>query len=124
MLEEKEISNLSVFVISSSQLGAKAKDAANSIELMSGPRVQHYWDGEQRVGAAVQHFVEGLDVPAWDFWMLYAPGVTWEKQGAPEPDWWEHQLSGLGPDFANRFLDAERFANQAEKISRLKEAAH
>ena len=125
MLEEKDISNLSVFVISSSQLGAEAKDAANSVELMSGPRIQHYWDGEQRVGAAVQQFVEGADEPAWDFWMLYAPGVTWEKEGAPEPDWWEHQLGGvLEQNYANRILDAERFADQAEKLSRLTEAAN
>jgi len=91
---------------------------------MSGPRVQHYWDGEQRVGALVQHFVEGADEPAWNFWMLYTPGVSWEKGSAPEPDWWEHQLGGvLEQKFGVRVLDAERFASRAEKLSGPTEAA-
>ena len=83
---------------------------------MSGPGILHYWDGEQRIGAAVQHFVPGLGYPAWDFWMLYAPGVTWGDE-APEPDWWEHQLGSLDRDFAERRLDAQRFARKAAEIA-------
>lgn len=116
-LRALNIPNLSVFVVSSSQLGAKEKDTSNAIELMSGPGVHHYWDGEQRVGAAVQPFVAGLDYPAWDFWMIYRPGVIWEAGAAPEPDWWEHQLGSLSRDFADRQLDAERFAAKARELA-------
>jgi hypothetical protein len=115
--KELSIPNLSVFVISSSQLGAKEKNTANSIKLMNGPGVSHYWDGGQRVGATVQAYVEGLEAPAWDFWMIYRPGVTWGSDQAPEPDWWEHQLGTLGRDFAERRLDAQRFAQKARALS-------
>jgi len=86
------------------------------MKLMRGHYVQHYWDGDQRVGTAVQRFVEGLDYPAWDFWMLYRPGVAWEAE-APEPDWWEHQLSSLGREFKERRLDADRFVGKALELA-------
>ncbi len=86
------------------------------MKLARGDSVHHYWDGEQRVGAAVQHFVEGLDGPAWDFWMLYKPGATWDDS-APEPDWWEHQLGSLSREYKQRRLDAERFATKAEALT-------
>jgi hypothetical protein len=108
-----------VFVISSSQLGAKETDTRNAIKLMSGPRVRHYWDGEKRVGAAVRALIKGLEDPAWDFWMLYAPGATWAKDKTPEPDWWEHQLWALGRSRADRLLNADRFAAKARELSRL-----
>lgn len=117
MRQELNIPNLTVFVISSSQAGAKEKNTANAIKLMSGPGVHHYWDGLLRVGSAVQPFVEGLDYPAWDFWMLYRPGVTWSTEKAPEPDWWEHQLGSLHRDFAGRRLDAQRFAEKARELA-------
>lgn len=117
MREELSIPNLTVFVISSSQLGAKEKDTKNAIKLMNGAGVHHYWDGHQYVGAAVQPFVDGLDYPAWDFWMIYRPGVNWTAEGAPEPDWWEHQLGSLRRDFAGRRLDAKRFAQKALELS-------
>jgi hypothetical protein len=86
------------------------------MQLIEGDSVHHYWDGEQRVGAAVQHFVKGLDYPAWDFWMLYKPGQTWDDE-APEPDWWEHQLGSLSREFGQRRLDAERFADKAKELA-------
>ena len=111
-----------MFVISSSQLGAKEKDVANAMKLMRGHYARHYWDGDQHVGAAVQHFVQGLDYPAWDFWMLYRPGVTWGNE-APEPDWWEHQLGSLGREFKQRRLDAERFVDKAQELAPLRKAS-
>ncbi len=86
------------------------------MQLMHGPHVRHYWDGDRYVGAAVQHFVEGLGYPAWDLWMLYRPGVTWDAE-APEPDWWEHQLSSLGREHKDRRLDAERFVAKAHELA-------
>ncbi len=80
---------------------------------MNGPGVLHSWDGERRVGAAVQPFVEGLDYPAWNFWMLYRSGVTWGASEAPEPDRWEHQLSSLRRDVPARELDVQRFTGKA-----------
>ncbi len=110
------IPNLSVFVISSSQLGAKEKHVANAMKLMQGGHVRHYWDADRHVGTAVQPLVAGLDQPAWDFWMLYKPGQTWGEE-TPEPDWWEHQLGDLSREFKQRRLDAERFAGKAKELA-------
>lgn len=114
---DADIPNLSVFVISSSQVGAEEDDTVNAIELMNGPRVKHYWDGEKRLGTAVQRLIDGLDDPAWDFWMLYAPGTVWTEGAAPMPDWWEHNLWALGQSRPDRLLDAERFAAHAVELS-------
>lgn len=103
-----------VFIVSSTQLGAEEDDIANVIGLMSGDNVRHYWDSEQRVGAAVQGFI-GVDFPAWDVWLLYGPRITWGDD-ALEPTWWEHQLTGL--DVPERRLDAERFAAKAAELVR------
>ena len=38
-----------------------------------------------------------LEVPrAWDVYMLYRPGVTWDD-APPAPDFWMHQLTGGDP---------------------------
>ena len=115
MLAEREIESLSVFVVSSTQLGAKEKDIVNAIQLMDGPRVRHYWDGDRRVGSAVSPLIDGLDIPAWDVWMLYKPGAVW-RGDVPAPAWWEHQLSWLR-GHEERFLDAERFAEKAASMA-------
>lgn len=89
--------------------------------LMEGEKVRHFWDGERRVGASVMSFWEELSSPAWDVWLLYAPGLTWGDEGAPEPSWWEHQLSDLDRTHPDRRLDAERFARKAQELASLGE---
>lgn len=118
MLEETDLPGLRVFAVSSSQLGAEARHIANAIERMNDPRVRHYWDEEKRVGTAVMPLLEGLDTPAWDVWLLYSPGVTWEDAGAPAPDWWEHQLNALWDRHPDRRLEAERLAAKAVELTR------
>ncbi len=114
MLDEVEIENLSVHVVWSSQLGARAKHVAGGAALMQDARATHYWDPDRRVGAAFQEQIANLGSPAWDVWMLFAPGVVWEGDGPPAPTWWEHQLRGL--DEALR-LDPRRFARKALEMS-------
>lgn len=101
----------------SSQLGAKEKHVAGGAALMRDPRVTHYWDPEQRVGAAFQRHIANLSSPAWDVWMLFAPGTTWPGDAPPAPTWWEHQLSGLA-GFEDLRLDPDRFARKAVEMSR------
>ena len=114
MLEEVEIENLSVHVVWSSQLGAKEKHVAGGAELMDDARASHYWDPENRVGTAFQRHIANLSSPAWDVWMLFAPGVVWQDDIPPAPTWWEHQLGGLDPDLR---LDPDRFARKAVELS-------
>jgi hypothetical protein len=32
-------------------------------------------------------------VPAWDVYLVYAPGVRWEGDTPPTPTFWMHQLT-------------------------------
>lgn len=105
-----------MYVVWSSQLGAREKHVAGGAKLMQDERVTHYWDPDQRVGTAFQHHIDDLGSPAWDVWMLFAPGVTWEREIPPAPTWWEHQLSGLR-DYADLRLDPDRFASKAVELS-------
>ncbi|MEE8345638.1 MAG: hypothetical protein V3R35_09890 [Woeseiaceae bacterium] len=95
-------------------LGAEEKHVIDSIPLLAGPRVTHYWDPNGHTGL---EFQETLDIPmyAWDVWFVYEPGSRWEAgEPPPHPDYWEHQLPSLPRD---KKLDAERFA--AEVNARL-----
>ena len=111
-----EIENLTVHVVWSSQSGAKAKHVAGGAELMQDERAAHYWDPDRRVGAAFQHHIANVGSPAWDVWMLFAPGVVWEGETPPPPSWWEHQLSALEGHEDLR-LDPARFAHKAAELN-------
>lgn len=104
---------LVTFVVHVPTMGAKEHHAADSIPLLKGPRVHHYWEESGIIG---QHYTEVMDVPmyVWDFWAIYGPDALWEGTLPPKPDYYEHQLgvtSGLSRGFPkDRVLNAERFA--------------
>jgi len=104
---------LVTFVVHVPTMGAKERHAADSIPLLNGPRVHHYWEESGIIG---QHYTEVMDVPmyVWDFWAIYGPDALWEGTLPPKPDYYEHQLgvtSGGSRGFRqDRVLDAERFA--------------
>jgi hypothetical protein len=74
--------------------------------LVSDERAAHFWDAESRLPklfAGVLGLPEGY--PAWDVYLMYAPGPTWGEE-PPTPLYWQHQLPGVR---APR-LDGEAFA--------------
>lgn len=53
-----------------------------SPDLLSDPRVMHYWDGEFTLGQWLKGVDELRDVPApivWDTYALYGPQARWEE---------------------------------------------
>jgi hypothetical protein len=104
---------LVTFVVHVPTLGAAENHARDSIPLLDGPRIHHYWEDSGIIG---QHFSEVMDVDmyVWDFWAIYGPDRVWDGSLPPAPDYYEHQL-GVS---SNRFrgfprelvLDAGRFA--------------
>lgn len=95
------------FVVYVPTLGAEEKHVAAAVPLMEGPRVSHYWDPEGRSGLELKETL-GIDLYAWDVWLMYEPGVRWEAGDTPPvPSFWQHQLPGLP---ANQRLDADEFA--------------
>jgi hypothetical protein len=97
---------LVTFVVHVPTLGAREEHVADTIPLLSGPRIHHYWEESGILG---QHYREVMDVGAyvWDFWAIYGPEARWDKSLPPKPDYFEHQI-GVFP--RELYLDAGRFA--------------
>ncbi len=109
---------LATFVVHVPTMSAEAHHAVDSIPLLDGPRVNHYWEETGIIG---QHFTEVMDVRmyVWDFWAIYGPEYRWDGLLPPVPDYYEHQLGstiGMSRGFPReRILNAERFAAETRK---------
>ena len=110
---------LVTFVVHVPTMGAKVNHARDSIPLLDGPRIHHYWEETGIIG---QHFTEVMDVDmyVWDFWAIYGPDHVWNDTLPPLPDYFEHQLGVTSGNFrgfpGELVLDAERFAVQTRKF--------
>lgn len=116
--ESQNDDRLVTFVVHVPTMGAKEHHAADSIPLLNGPRIHHYWEESGIIG---QHYSEVMDVDfyVWDFWAIYGPDAVWEGTLPPVPDYYEHQLGVTSSNFQgfpkDRVLDAERFAAETRK---------
>lgn len=64
---------------------------------LSDPRVRHWWDGDRWGQTAFRDPLRlPAGTPAWDVYLVYAPGVGWRGERPPAPTFWMHQLSKLG----------------------------
>jgi len=111
---------LVTFVVHVPTLGAKQHHVGDSIPLLDGPRIHHYWEETGIIG---QHFTEVMEVfmYVWDFWAIYGPEHKWDGVLPPVPDYYEHQLGstiGRSGGFPReRILNAERFAAETRKYT-------
>lgn len=113
LAEHQNDDRLVTFVVHVPTMGAKEKHVADTIPLLNGPRIHHYWEDSGIIG---QHFQETMDVEhyVWDFWAIYGPDASWEGLLPPLPEYFEHQL-GVSAGRYRTFpeglvLDADRFA--------------
>ncbi|HXE74869.1 MAG TPA: hypothetical protein VNN18_04425 [Candidatus Xenobia bacterium] len=62
-------------------------------ELLSDPRVIHFWDEEKKLGRYYleRHKVPHYDEALWDTWILYPAGATWEDE-PPTPVSWGNTI--------------------------------
>ena len=106
---------LVTFVVHVPALGAKEEHVADTIPLLDGPRVHHYWEESGIIG---RHYSDVMEVRmyVWDFWAIYGPDARWDEALPPKPDYFEHQLGasiGKSDGFPReRLLNAERFAEK------------
>lgn len=113
---------LVTFVIHVPTMSAKEHHAADSMPLLDGPRIHHYWEESGIIG---QRYADTLAVSVyvWDFWMIYGPDAVWEGGLPPVPEYYEHQLgvtSGGSRVFPRELqLDAERFAAKTTEFLEL-----
>lgn len=97
---------LQTFVVHVPTLGAREEHVAQTIPLLDGPHVTHYWDSTGIIGSHY-HDLLNIGLYVWDFWAIYRAGVTWDDVLPTIPDHWEHQLQSLPRDLR---LDPPRFA--------------
>ncbi len=113
LAEHQNDDRLATFVVHVPTMGAKQKHVADTIPLLDGPRIHHYWENSGIIG---QHFREVMDVEhyVWDFWAIYGPDITWDGLLPPTPEYFEHQLGVSAGRFRTfpegLVLDADRFA--------------
>ena len=107
VLDRIDDATLRMFVAWVPILPDDSEAAANgSSALVPDGRASHYWDAARALPplfAPVLGLPEGW--PAWDVYMVFAPGVLW-GDAPPAPSYWEHQL---GVDVRAPVLDGARF---------------
>lgn len=110
VLEAIDDANLRVYFV---WLPIMLTDNAAAAEDMAAEqkdaRAHIYWDPKRQLGDAMGAAMTLPHRPpadddhangvAWDIYLLYPPGVTWEDT-PPLPDHWQHQLTGLPADNA------------------------
>ncbi|MFN0152021.1 MAG: hypothetical protein ACKVU1_15075 [bacterium] len=69
-------------------------------------RIATSWDPGRGVGRAFRATL-GLRSTAWDVYLVYPPGVTWDGVQPPAPRAWMHQLSELAGARPEEALEAE-----------------
>ena len=68
-------------------------DAANQHENMfSDPRVKQFWDPDQIFGKLMSQTLNLRASIAWDVYLVYPPGHSWNTELPPIPKFWMHQL--------------------------------
>lgn len=74
-------------------LMARESHVKNGLRVMGDPGVAHYWDKHSTL---VRGYMKplGLRQLAWDVYMIYRPGVRWDGDLPPTPEFWMHQLPG------------------------------
>jgi hypothetical protein len=65
--------------------------AANQAAAFTDRRLRQEWDAKRSSGALLARTLK-LQGPAWDVYLLYAPGVKWTGENPPPPTFWMHQL--------------------------------
>lgn len=82
--------------------------------LFSDSRVAQYWVSTTAVGEVFQSPINLTTEPAWDVYLLYPSGVTWDGAGPPRPVFFMHQLGGRLPEEAR--LDGPKLAERVRLL--------
>jgi hypothetical protein len=83
--------SLTGFIVWVPQLAGTNSRAIQVSGLINDPRLHQYWDQADITG---REFAKVLQTPgpAWDVYLLYAPGIRWAAELPPAPTYWMQQL--------------------------------
>jgi len=90
------------------------RSARKAVTLFPNERVKQYWVRSRAVGELFQPPINLEGKPAWDVYLVYAPGIVWDGDTPPEPTFFMHQLGGRLPD--DQRLDGSKLRDVIEKI--------
>ena len=104
---------LSVYVVWEPQLEDDSEAAARDATFfLASERSTHFWSQERYAGKVFQQPL-GLESPAWDVFMTFAAGTTWDAT-PPEFDFYMHNQRGHLPD--ENLLDAAALAERIDGL--------
>lgn len=106
---------LSGFAVWVPKVGGTGKDVPEATRVAQDGRLKHYWDEGGRLMA---QYTATLKLPedAWDIYMIYEPGVRWESERPPEPDFWMHQLGRPdAPRVNGPYFEKQTFAAETSR---------
>jgi hypothetical protein len=76
--------------------GDNSATASEQAETVRDARISQGWDAGRDVGKLFGATLDLHEI-AWDVYLIYKPGITWEGKQPPHPTFWMHQLSGADP---------------------------
>jgi hypothetical protein len=99
--------NLTAFVVWVPQLFGTHDDAIRASRLIDDSRTIHYWDGSDVTGVDFERVLR-TPGPAWDVYLLYAPGIRWTAALPPPPTFWMQQLGVQNAPYLDPSVLADR----------------
>jgi hypothetical protein len=118
-LKKVDDPSLKTFVVWVPMSRGMERDVPNATSEVADPRTSHYWDGDGQLVKAYRE-VLGLNEPAWDIYLLYAPDARWDGDRPPRPQYWMHQLgSKRRPRSSAPFWDADLFLDKVRESTSL-----
>ena len=123
ILEGFPKADISVSVIWIDMLPSDNADAAKKIaKTIKDPRVRHFHDPREN-HLAGKAFANGLiregAGPAWDIYLFYEKGTSWDEK-TPRPFAWWHQLGGgkrADPEHFAAGMLGEKLKDSMEKLT-------
>jgi hypothetical protein len=87
--------------------------AQEARSLVPDKRSAHFWDAQSTLPRLFSSVLSlSTHCPAWDVYLAYQAGVTWEEE-PPAPLYWQHQLGSVA---TAPQLDGETFATHLRLI--------
>ena len=88
MLEKNDDPDLEVFAIWFAMFPGDASSTWPS-DLLTDPRVEHYWDEERLLGSWYQQdpVYKAGSRPFWDAWLLYSKDSVWKQEPSELLSW-------------------------------------
>lgn len=84
-------------------------------------RLSGVWDKDSSFSRLFMKTLK-MKLPAWDVYLVYAPGTIWDKEKPPVPDFWMHQQGISSGADRYQFLNPKTFQERVGKLVKAADA--